>query len=71
MKTEFDLRATVAAKLAILGLATALLSGCGTAISAAGTAVSTTFDIATDAVVTTVDLATTPFRGDEEEEPAE
>lgn len=57
-------------RIAVLAVMMALLGGCGTVISAAGTAVSTTFDIATDAVVTGADLATTPFRGgDEEEEP--
>ena len=60
-------------KIAVLTLMITLLGGCGTVISAAGTAVSTTFDIATDAVVTGADLATTPFRGgdDVEEEPVE
>jgi len=53
-------------RVAILAMMIALLGGCGTVISAAGTAVSTTFDIATDAVGTTVDLATSPFDGDED-----
>jgi len=55
-------------RIAVLTVMMALLGGCGTVISAAGTAVSTTFDIATDAVVTGVDLATTPFSGDDEED---
>lgn len=58
----------IGGKVAILTMMIALLGGCGTVISAAGTAVGTTFDIATDAVGTTVDLATTPFDGDEEAE---
>ena len=53
-------------RVAILTMMIALLGGCGTVISAAGSAVSTTFDLATDAVVTTVDLATTPFDDDED-----
>lgn len=53
-------------KAAILAITVASLGGCGTVIGAAGTAVSTTFDIATDVVVTGVDLATSPFDGDEE-----
>lgn len=55
-------------RIAVLTVMMALLGGCGTVISAAGTAVSTTFDVATDAVVTGVDLATTPFGDDEEDE---
>ena len=55
-------------RIAVLTVMMALLGGCGTVISAAGTAVSTTFDVATDAVVTGVDLATTPFSGDDEED---
>ena len=52
-------------KAAILAMMIALLGGCGTVISAAGTAVSTTFDIATDVVGTTADVVTSPFDGDE------
>ncbi len=52
-------------KAAILAMMIALLGGCGTVISAAGTAVSTTFDIATDVVGTTADIVTSPFDGDE------
>ena len=53
-------------KAALLAMMIALLGGCGTVISAAGTAVSTTFDIATDVVGTTADVVTSPFDGEEE-----
>lgn len=55
-------------RVAILTMMIALLGGCGTVISAAGTAVSTTFDIATDVVGTGADVVTSPFDGDEDEE---
>lgn len=55
-----------AGKAAVLAMTIALLGGCGTVISAAGTAVGTTFDLATDVVVTGADLVATPFRGDED-----
>lgn len=58
----------IGGKVAILTMMIALLSGCGTVISAAGTAVGTTFDIATDAVGTTADIVTSPFDGDEDDE---
>ncbi len=58
-------------KIAVLAVMLALLGGCGTVISAAGTAVSTTVDRTTDAVVTGADLVATPFRGGEEEEMVE
>ncbi len=58
-------------KIAVLSVMLALLGGCGTVISAAGTAVSTTVDLTTDAVVTGADLVATPFRGGEEEEMVE
>ena len=58
-------------KIAVLTVMLALLGGCGTVISAAGTAVSTTVDLATDAVVTGADLVATPFRGGEDEEMVE
>lgn len=53
-------------KAALLAMMIAMLGGCGTVISAAGTAVSTTFDIATDVVGTTADVVTSPFDGDDE-----
>ncbi|MEE8271452.1 MAG: hypothetical protein V3R98_06945 [Alphaproteobacteria bacterium] len=53
--------------LAIMLATATLLSGCGTAISAVGTVISTTADLATDAVVTTVDIATMPFGGGDEQ----
>lgn len=55
-------------RIAVLTIMLALLGGCGTVISAAGTAVSTTVDLATDAVVTGADLVATPFRGGDDEE---
>ncbi len=55
-------------RVAVLTVMIALLGGCGTAISAAGTAVSTTFDLATDVVVTGADLVATPFRGGDEDD---
>lgn len=61
-------RLSFGGKAAILAMTMALLGGCGTVISAAGTAVSTTFDIATDVVGTTADVVTSPFDGDEESE---
>ena len=53
-------------KAALLAMMIALLGGCGTVVSAAGTAVSTTFDIATDVVGTTADIVSSPFDGGEE-----
>ena len=58
-------------RIAVLAVMVALLGGCGTVISAAGTAISTTVDLTTDAVVTGADLVATPFRGDGEEEVVE
>ena len=55
-------------RIAALAVMVALLGGCGTVISAAGTAVSTTVDLTTDAVVTGADLIATPFRGGDDEE---
>lgn len=53
-------------RVGILAVTAALLGGCGTVISAAGTAVGTTFDLATDAAVTTVDVVTSPIGDDDE-----
>ena len=58
-------------RIAVLAVTIALLGGCGTVISAAGTAISTTVDLTTDAVVTGADLMATPFRGGDEEEAVE
>ena len=58
----------VASRIAVLAVTMALLGGCGTIISAAGTAVSTTVDLTTDAVVTGADLIATPFRGNDDDE---
>ena len=58
-------------RVAVLTVMIALLGGCGTVISAAGTAVSTTVDLTTDAVVTGADLIATPFRGGDDEDVVE